>query len=78
MNTMINKLQPEIVWKHFKSLTEIPRPSKHEERVIQFMKEFGENLGLETLVDEVGNVIIKKPATPGFENRKGIILQGHN
>lgn len=50
---------------------------KKEERIIEFMKNFGEKLGLETIVDEVGNVIIKKPATPGMENRKGIILQGH-
>src|SRR5690606_19758095 len=52
-------------------------PSKKEERVIAFMKQFGENLGLQTLVDEVGNVIIKKPATPGMENRKPIVLQSH-
>jgi dipeptidase D len=61
----------------FHSLTQIPRPSKKEERIIQFMKEFGENLGLETIVDEVGNVIIRKPASPGMENRVGVVLQGH-
>ena len=77
MNTDLKSLNPKALWKHFESLTKIPRPSKKEEKVIQFMKEFGENLGLETIVDEVGNVIIKKPATPGMEDRKGIILQGH-
>lgn len=73
----ILKLKPEAVWKNFYALTQIPRPSKKEEKVRQFLKEFGENLGLETIVDEIGNVIIKKPATAGMENRMGVILQGH-
>jgi len=77
MNTNLSSLKPQRVWKHFETLTKIPRPSKKEERIIQVMKEFGEGLGLETIVDEVGNVIIKKPATQGMENRKGIVLQGH-
>ena len=77
MNNEILNLQPKSIWKNFYSLTQIPRPSRKEERITQFMKEFGENLGLETTVDKVGNVIIKKPATPGMENRKGVILQGH-
>ncbi len=78
-NTMsdITSLEPKVIWKHFYSLTQIPRPSKKEGRIIEFVKKFGEDLGLETIVDAVGNVIIKKPATPGMENRKGIILQGH-
>ena len=71
MSKEILNLEPKDLWKHFYSLTQIPRPSKKEEAVIQFMKEFGENLGLETIVDEVQNVIIKKPATPGMENRYG-------
>lgn len=70
-------LKPENLWKNFYALTEIPRPSKKEAQVIAYLKKFGEDLGLETIVDEVGNVIIKKPATPGMEDRKGIILQGH-
>ncbi|MFY9591509.1 MAG: aminoacyl-histidine dipeptidase, partial [Bacteroidales bacterium] len=61
----------------FYSLTQIPRPSKKEEKVIEFMKNFGESLGLETIVDHIGNVIIRKPASPGMENRKGVVLQGH-
>ena len=73
----IKKLNPERVWKHFYSLTQIPRPSKKEEKVIEFMKNFGESLGLETIVDHIGNVIIRKPASPGMENRKGVVLQGH-
>ena len=77
MSKAILGLEPKHVWKHFHSLTQIPRPSKKEHKVVQFMVEFGKGLGLKTTVDEVGNVIIKKPATPGMENRKGIILQGH-
>ncbi|MBQ4476960.1 MAG: cytosol nonspecific dipeptidase, partial [Bacteroidales bacterium] len=73
----ITKLNPQGVWKNFYSLTQSPRPSKHEAKVVAFVKEFGEKLGLETVVDEIGNVIIRKPATPGMENRKGVILQGH-
>ncbi len=70
-------LEPKSLWKNFHSLTQIPRPSKKEEKVIAFAREFGEKLGLETVVDEIGNVIIRKPATPGFEDRMGIILQSH-
>ncbi len=77
MSQEILNLEPKIIWKHFYSLTQIPRPSKKEARIIEFMKKFGEDLGLETIVDEVGNVIIKKPATPGMEDRQGIIIQGH-
>jgi len=77
MNKEIFKLEPTAVWKNFYSLTQIPRPSHHEDRIQQFMFDFGKNLGLETIKDEVGNIIIRKPATPGMENRKGIILQTH-
>ncbi len=65
------------MWKHFSDLNAVPRGSKKEERVIAFMKEFGKRLGLETLEDEIGNVIIKKPATPGMEDRVTLVLQGH-
>jgi dipeptidase D len=77
MSQEILKLEPRNVWKHFYNLTQIPRPSKKEGRIIEYMKKFGEGLGLETIVDEVGNVIIRKPATKGMENRKGVVLQGH-
>lgn len=77
MNKTILDLEPKAVWKNFYSLTQIPRPSKKEAKIIEFAKTFGENLGLETVVDHIGNVIIRKPATPGFENRMGIILQAH-
>jgi len=77
MSKDILNLEPKALWKNFYSLTQIPRPSKKEEKIREFIKNFGKNLGLETLVDEVGNVIIRKPATPGMENLKGVILQGH-
>ena len=77
MNKNISELNPQLVWKNFYQLTQIPRPSKKEEKVIEFMKNFGLSLGLETIVDHIGNVIIKKPASQGMENRKGIVLQGH-
>ena len=73
----VRNLEPKAVWNHFADLNEIPRPSKKEERVIEFAKSFGENLGFETIVDSVGNVIIKKPATPGLEDRKTVIIQSH-
>lgn len=73
----LSNIEPQIIWKNFSKLNAVPRPSKKEERVIAFIKEFGENLGLQTTVDETGNVIIKKPATPGMENRKSIVMQSH-
>lgn len=77
MSKDILTLKPEGIWKHFYALTQIPRPSKNEAEAIAYLKKFGEDLGLETIVDEVGNVIIKKPATEGMEDRKGVVLQGH-
>jgi len=77
MNSEIRNLEPKVLWNKFADLNAIPRPSKKEERVIAFMKNFGENLGLETIVDEVGNVIIRKPASNGMENRKPIVMQSH-
>lgn len=77
MNSEIRQLKPQQLWNKFADLNAIPRASKKEEQVIQFMKAFGENLGLETIVDEVGNVIIKKPATAGFENRTTVVMQSH-
>lgn len=73
----VRELEPKALWNKFADLNAVPRPSKKEERVIAFMKSFGENLGLETFVDEVGNVIIKKPATQGMEDRATIVMQSH-
>ncbi|MDY3547412.1 aminoacyl-histidine dipeptidase [Riemerella anatipestifer] len=73
----LSQLEPQIIWKNFSALNAVPRPSKKEERVINFIKNFGENLNLETSVDKTGNVIIRKPATQGMENRQPIVLQSH-
>lgn len=77
MNEAIRELEPKEIWNNFADLNAVPRPSKKEERVIAFMKAFGENLNLETMVDTIGNVIIRKPATSGMENRKPVVLQSH-
>lgn len=77
MNSEIRALEPTSVWNNFADLNAVPRASKKEQRVIAFMMAFGEGLGLPTQKDEVGNVIISKPATPGMENRKAIVLQSH-
>ena len=73
----MKNLQPQALWNHFHSLTQIPRPSGKKEEISRFLADFGRSLGLETVTDEIGNVIIRKPATPGYENHPGVILQGH-
>jgi dipeptidase D len=77
MSAEIRALEPKQLWNKFADLNAVPRPSKKEERVINFIKDFGKNLGLETIEDEVGNVIISKPATEGMEDRKPIVMQSH-
>ncbi|MDC7998902.1 aminoacyl-histidine dipeptidase [Gilvibacter sediminis] len=77
MNDTVRQLEPQVIWKHFADLNAVPRASKKEEEVIAFMKSFGEGLGLETFEDAVGNVIIRKPATPGMENRTPVVMQSH-
>ncbi|MGB4844194.1 MAG: aminoacyl-histidine dipeptidase [Ferruginibacter sp.] len=77
MSRSINELSPSELWQNFVSLNAIPRASKKEEQVIQFIIDFGKKLSLETINDEVGNVIIKKPATPGMENKQTVCLQSH-
>ena len=77
MSQEIRELEPKALWNKFADLNAVPRPSKKEERVIAFIKKFGEDLGLETLIDTVGNVIVRKPATPGMEDRKAVVLQSH-
>lgn len=73
----VRNLEPKALWNHFADLNAVPRPSKKEERVIQFMMDFGQNLGLETVKDAIGNVVIKKAATAGMENRPTLVLQSH-
>lgn len=71
------ELKPARVFEKFAEINKIPRPSKHEEKMIEYLRNFGENRGLETHVDETGNVLIKKTATKGYENKKTITLQSH-
>ena len=77
MNQDVANLEPKSVWTVFEQLNEVPRPSKKEERIIAFVKKFGEELGLETISDSVGNIIIRKPATAGKENVTPVVMQGH-
>lgn len=77
MSQEVRNLEPKVLWNKFADLNAVPRPSKKEERVIAFMMKFGQELGFNTIKDEVGNVIIKKPATAGMENRKTIVMQSH-
>ena len=73
----MKNLQPQGLWSNFYDLTQIPRPSGQKEEVSAFLANYGRSLGLETIVDEIGNVIIRKPASAGYENHPGVILQGH-
>ena len=73
----IRTLHPQSVWQQFADICAIPHPSHHEEQIRQFLVSFCEGKGLDYTVDATGNVIIRKPATPGMENRRGVILQGH-
>ncbi len=73
----IQDLEPKVIWKNFHALTQIPRPSKHEGKVIEYLYNWGVSHGFETIKDKTGNIIIRVPATPGMENRQGVILQGH-
>ncbi|MDT8308963.1 MAG: aminoacyl-histidine dipeptidase [Bacteroidales bacterium] len=77
LNQEIRSLKPERLWHYFAEILEIPRPSKKEEKMIAYLKKFGEEHHLETIVDETGNVLIRKPATKNMESRKGVILQSH-
>ena len=73
----IQNLQPECIWRNFYKLTQVPRPSGHLEKIQQFLLEFGKQAGVEAFKDPAGNIVFRKPATPGMENRKGVILQAH-
>ena len=77
MHKEIRNTEPTALWNHFADLNAIPRPSKKEECIVAFMVDFGKKLGLETQVDGIQNVLIKKPATKGFENKKTVVLQSH-
>ncbi len=73
----IKNLNPQCVWKNFHALTQIPRPSGHLEKIQQFLLDFGKEAGVEVFKDEADNIVMRKPASTGMENRKGVILQAH-
>ena len=73
----IKKLNPECIWRNFDALTQVPRPSGHLEKVQHMLLEFATRVGVEAFKDAAGNIVMRKPASPGMENRKGIILQAH-
>lgn len=73
----IKNLKPECIWRNFDALTKVPRPSGHLEKVQQFLLDFAKKVGVEAFKDAGGNIIMKKPATPGMENRKTVTLQAH-
>lgn len=77
MGNILGHLKPEPVWHYFEELCKYPRPSKKEEKVVEYVLSVGKKLGLETLQDKYGTILIRKPATPGFENRKTVVLQSH-
>ena len=71
----IATLEPTVIWKHFYELTQIPRPSKHEAKAIDYVRDFAKTNNLEYIEDKIGNIIVKKPASSGMENRPGVVLQ---
>ena len=77
MENEITKLNPECIWRNFYALTQVPRPSGHLEKVQQFLLDFAKQSGVEAFIDEGRNVVMRKPASAGMENRKGVILQAH-
>jgi len=77
MNDSIRNLEPQILWEYFDDICKIPRPSKKEEQIIAFLEDFGKKQQLETLKDETGNILIRKDATKGYENRPSVVLQSH-
>ncbi|MCX6665286.1 MAG: aminoacyl-histidine dipeptidase [Euryarchaeota archaeon] len=75
--SVLENLEPKLVWKHFEEITKIPRCSKHEEKIRKYVVDFGKKQGLSVKTDDVGNVVILKPASPEMKNKPTVILQGH-
>ena len=73
----IKNLKPECIWRNFDALTQVPRPSGHLEKVQNFLLDFAAKVGVEAFKDTAGNIVMRKPATPGKEGCKGVILQAH-
>ena len=77
MNNDILSLQPNRMWHYFYEITQVPRPSKKEEQIRSYLIDFGKKFDLETIVDDIGNVLIKKNGTHGMQNNKTVVLQSH-
>lgn len=77
MNSVLNKLEPKVVWKYFEEICAIPRPSKKEDKIVAYIIDFAKSFNLEYKVDDLQNVLIKKPGTKGFEKLKPVVLQSH-
>ena len=77
MGNVLGHLKPKLVWHHFEEICKYPRPSKKEEKIAEYVVSVGKRLGLQTEKDKFGNIVIRKPATPGKENLKTVVLQGH-
>ena len=77
MSSILNGLKPQNVLKNFEAISQIPRGSGNEKQISDYLVKFGKDLGLETVQDEALNVVIRKPATKGYENAPGVVLQGH-
>ena len=77
MVSIIQGLKPEIVWKHFETLTKIPRPSKHEEKILHYLRTFADERNLEIREDSTGNIVILRPGSGGGENAPTVIIQSH-
>ena len=77
MGNVLGHLKPQLIWNHFEEITKHPRPSKQEEKVVEYVLDFGKKNNLDTSRDKFGNILIRKPATPGKENSKTIVLQAH-
>ncbi|MCK9168710.1 MAG: M20/M25/M40 family metallo-hydrolase, partial [Bacteroidales bacterium] len=77
MKKKLSHLDPPLVWHYFEEICQVPRPSKKEEKIRAFLTDFAQKHNFEYATDEIGNVIIRKDATPGMENRKSVVLQSH-
>ncbi|MDR1331182.1 MAG: aminoacyl-histidine dipeptidase [Tannerella sp.] len=77
MSAEIKNLDPQPVWNYFYDLTQVPRPTHSMKRITEYMLAFGQSHSLETVQDETGNILIRKPATPGYEQRRTVVLQAH-
>ncbi len=74
---MLSELEPKVIWNYFEEICQVPRPSKKEGKIIEYLVEFANKNNLEYKQDEIGNILIEKPATPGYENLKSVVLQSH-